>query len=86
MSNSLKYAFPGNRKGIITLSLSEKEGQLFLRVTDDGIGYDTASGIKGTGFGSQLIQLLTQQLEGRMTLIVDKGTEVYFEFHMGTAA
>nr|MBI1229478.1 tetratricopeptide repeat protein [Cytophagales bacterium] len=86
MSNALKYAFPNNRKGRITLSLSEKKGQLFLRVTDDGIGYDTASGIKGTGFGSQLIHLLTQQLEGRMTLIVDKGTEVYFEFYMGTAA
>jgi two-component system, sensor histidine kinase PdtaS len=86
ISNSLKYAFPDNRIGKITVSLSETDSHLFLKVCDDGIGFDTATEIKGTGFGTQLVSLLTRQLDGNMTLITDRGTAVIFEFHIGKAA
>lgn len=86
LSNSLKYAFPDNKNGKITITLAETDSHLFLKVTDDGIGFDIDSGIKGTGFGSQLVSLLTKQLDGKMTLITDRGTEVFFEFHIGRAA
>jgi two-component sensor histidine kinase len=42
--------------------------------------------IQGSGFGSELIRLLTMQLEGKMTLIKQKGTEVSFEFQLNKAA
>jgi two-component sensor histidine kinase len=40
----------------------------------------------GTGFGSQLIQLLTEQLDGVMTLVVKEGTAVSFDFQLYKAA
>ena len=86
MSNSLKYAFPDNRCGRITITLSETDSHLFLKVSDDGIGFGTDTEIKGTGFGTQLVILLTEQLDGKMTLITTEGTEVFFEFHINRAA
>jgi len=86
VTNSLKYAFPGNRKGKITISFSETDSHLLLKVCDNGVGFDKDTGIKGTGFGSQLVDLLTKQLDGNMTLITSRGTEVFFEFQIGKAA
>lgn len=86
MTNSLKYAFPDGRKGKITISLSESNSHLYLRMADNGIGMDKNTKIKGTGFGTQLVKLLTQQLDGKMDLITQSGTEVYFEFQTGKAA
>ncbi|HSI75154.1 MAG TPA: tetratricopeptide repeat protein [Lunatimonas sp.] len=86
ITNSLKYAFPDNRNGKITIALSETDSHLFLKVCDDGVGFDGSTGIKGTGFGTQLVKLLTKQLDGNMTLITSRGTEVFFEFQIGKAA
>ncbi len=86
LSNSIKYAFPEGRKGKINVSLSEKEDHLLLHVSDDGIGMSENPKIQGSGFGNQLIGLLTRQLEGKMTLIADSGTEINFEFQMHKAA
>lgn len=86
ITNSLKYAFPGHREGKITISLYQNNAHLYLHFADDGIGMDTKSKIKGTGFGTQLIKLLTQQLDGKMTLSTQFGTEVYFEFYFEKAA
>lgn len=86
ITNSLKYAFPENREGKITISLYQNNAHLYLHYADDGIGMDSKSKIKGTGFGTQLIKLLTQQLDGKMTLSTQSGTEVYFEFHFDKAA
>lgn len=86
MTNSLKYAFPDNRKGKIRVSLREENAHLYLSIADDGVGMENNTQIKGTGFGTQLVRLLTQQLDGKMTLITQKGTEVFFEFQIENAA
>jgi two-component system, sensor histidine kinase PdtaS len=86
MTNSLKYAFPEGKKGKITISLSETNSHLNLRIADNGIGMDKNGKITGTGFGTQLVKLLTQQLDGKMTLTTQTGTEVVFEFQIGKAA
>jgi two-component sensor histidine kinase len=86
ISNSLKYAFPNQQTGQICVSLEEKDGSLFLKVADDGIGIMENSTVQGTGFGSELISLLTRQLDGKMTLVNDAGTEFNFEFILNKAA
>lgn len=86
ITNSLKYAFPGNRKGKITIALSETDSHLLLKVCDNGIGFEKSTVTKGTGFGTQLVGLLTKQLDGKMTLITSRGTEVFFEFQISKAA
>ncbi len=86
LSNALKYAFPGNRKGQIQVSLHQHGSVLHLVVSDDGVGKDSSAEYMGTGFGTQLIALLTTQLDGEMQLVVDRGTSVSFNFQLSKAA
>ncbi|WP_424290378.1 histidine kinase dimerization/phosphoacceptor domain -containing protein [Eudoraea sp.] len=86
VTNALKYAFPEDRKGEILIKLCYSANCLHLEVSDNGIGKNTRDKIEGTGFGTQLIELLTRQLEGKMTLNIKKGTAVSFEFQQHKAA
>jgi two-component sensor histidine kinase len=79
ITNSLKYAFPDRRDGRIELRLQQEDAEhLELSVADNGVGKVAGISPKGTGFGSQLIQLLTQQLQGVMQESVGDGTSVTF--------
>lgn len=86
LTNALKYAFPENRHGEVRIRLQNKSGILQLEVSDNGVGKKNQNKISGTGFGSQLIGLLTRQLEGIMTLNIKKGTAVSFQFQQYKAA
>lgn len=87
LTNALKYAFPNNEKGVIKIGLSKtNNGTLSLIFTDNGVGKEKDVASKGTGFGTQLIQLLTQQLNGNMEESHDLGTSYIFHFKLSTAA
>ena len=87
LTNSMKYAFPNGESGKLCISLSENHNQLLLEVSDNGVGKPLSGGEnEGTGFGTQLINLLTRQLEGNMSLSVKDGTSVSFEFQHHKAA
>lgn len=79
MTNALKYAFPGNGNGKINVSLKAGDDRhLHLSIADNGIGKNKNEKIKGSGFGSQLITLLTHQLRGTMQEEYLNGTKVSF--------
>ena len=65
VSNSLKYAFPGGRRGEICIGLrSSNENRLILTVSDNGIGLPPdIDQRKSESLGLQLVSMLTQQLE-----------------------
>ena len=87
LTNALKYAFPDDAKGNISISLSKSNPDvLTLKVSDNGIGKTKGLAPKGTGFGSQLVQLLTQQLNGEMKEDNQNGTSVSFHFKLNSAA
>lgn len=87
LTNSLKYAFPEGTKGKIKISLAKPDTKtLTLNVTDNGVGKTIGLPAKGTGFGSQLVQLLTQQLNGSMQEQTQNGTSVSFVFNLDKAA
>ncbi len=86
LSNALKYAFPNNSNGKICIRLQKHDSILHLEVSDNGIGKSTSKESVGTGFGTQLIALLTAQLDGVMNLAVDQGTVVTFDFQLPKAA
>lgn len=87
LTNSLKYAFPEKSKGIVQISLSKpKPGILTLTVSDNGVGKIKGQQVRGTGFGSQLVDLLTRQLNGEMTEITEIGTSTKFMFRISKAA
>ena len=85
LTNTLKYAFPQGQAGKVQIKLhKQKDGMLQLEVSDNGVG---KSGIThGTGFGGQLVALLTQQLGGTMREEISNGTKIYFEFKNTKAA
>ncbi len=76
VSNSLKHAF--NDKGEITLTIEPFEGSRFkLTYEDNGKWKD----IEGGSFGMQLIDVFTDQLEGKFERkVTDTGTHYSFEF------
>lgn len=80
LTNALKYAFPDGVKGQINISLKKENNNLLLNVSDNGIGKTDGLKPKGTGFGTQLIQLLTQQLNGTISEDYKNGTAVSFNF------
>jgi two-component sensor histidine kinase len=85
LTNALKYAFPDGRKGRIQINLQKKDDNtLQLSIADDGVGKSGA--IKGTGFGGQLVSLLTKQLGGELREEVKSGTMIYLDFKVKKAA
>lgn len=81
ITNALKYAFPINTLGKIKLSLAEiGENMLQLSIIDNGVGKAENASIKGTGFGTQLVDLLTRQLDGKLTQTVENGTMISIQF------
>ncbi len=87
LTNSLKYAFPKGEKGKIEINLVKSSNDtLTLKVADNGIGKIQNLPAQGTGFGSQLVQLLTQQLNGNLHEEAHNGTITFFQFKLDTAA
>lgn len=87
LTNSLKYAFPDGRPGEIRIAMSEEQqNELALVIEDNGVGLPGDGRTVGTGFGSQLVQLLTQQLEGDLKVESRNGTHIYLKFKTSSAA
>ncbi|MEM8524800.1 MAG: histidine kinase dimerization/phosphoacceptor domain -containing protein [Bacteroidota bacterium] len=81
LTNALKYAFPDGEKGKVYLSLEQIQPKgLQLVVADDGVGKTTSNVSTGTGFGSQLVALLTRQLNGTMLEESGDGMRHIFQF------
>ncbi len=86
LTNALKYAFPETRKGKVVISLKKVKGKLQLDVKDDGVGMAINNEETVKGFGTQLVALLTQQLDGKMLLNTHRGTSVSIQFQSKKAA
>lgn len=85
LTNALKYAFPNGSKGKIevTLGLKENKETLFLSVADNGVGLQKNKSdkeLQGTHFGSQLIHLLTRQLDGQIERFSNNGFRTLIHF------
>jgi PAS domain S-box-containing protein len=77
ISNSLKHAFPGDRKGTISIGfgLDPEKGEFILSYGDDGVGLPKGLDIKTQGtLGMKLITGLTRQLGGALELRSGEGT------------
>ena len=76
LTNSLKYAFPDNKKGNIYVSLKKTNEEAVIEIADDGVGVSNNFNInEAKGMGLQLINMLTQQLSGTLTVESNHGTK-----------
>jgi len=82
VSNALKHAFPHQRDGTITVSMTPSNtDSLILTVSDTGIGFPEGIDFRNTTtLGMQLVTSLVEQLEGTITLDRSEGTRFRIEF------
>jgi PAS domain S-box-containing protein len=64
VTNALKYAFPGETKGTVMVTLKRVPGELRLTVADDGKGVDPRRA--DSGLGGRLVEGFAQQLGGQV--------------------
>ncbi|NQT25854.1 PAS domain S-box protein [candidate division KSB1 bacterium] len=75
ITNSIKYAFPDERKGKIQILFKSVKDQYELTVIDDGIGLpDDVYFQKKGSLGMQLIHILTEQIGGSIEISREGGT------------
>ena len=88
VTNSLKYAFPDGRQGLIEISLWQNEqGKLCLRVADNGVGKAGAPVLKtSTSFGSNLVEILSKKLKGKPQVSHKNGYATLIEMEQFTLA
>ena len=84
VSNSMKHAFPGDRNGCISISFQNSgEGTYTLIVKDDGVGISDESLVENKGtLGMQLIETLTDQLDGKMDISNNNGSAFKIQFSL----
>ena len=81
VSNSIKYAFPFNRKGKIRIELIKEGNKINLKVSDNGVGLPDNLDVENTDtLGLQLVYTLVSQLDGDIQMITKKGTTFLFNF------
>ena len=83
ISNSLKYAFPNNRDGIIFVNLTVNKKNVKIEVGDNGVGIPQKVDVKNTQtLGLQLVDTLVEQINGTLKLNRNKGTIFSIEFNI----
>ena len=81
VSNSLKHAFPNNKKGTVQLSLISNNDEYTLTIHDDGIGFPEDVDFRNTNsLGLQLVNNLVDQIDGQITLTKSHSTEFKIVF------
>jgi two-component sensor histidine kinase len=85
VSNSMRHAFPDDRRGTITISLHVEDNVALLRVSDDGVGMGEDAEA-GDGLGMQLIRGFATHLGGEAEFAGGTGTSVSVRFPLAAAA
>ncbi len=81
ITNSLKHAFPKNRKGEITIKFYKKGKTYHLTISDNGIGFPQELDFKkAESMGLDLVNSLISQINGRIELSRDKDTAFKITF------
>lgn len=81
LTNIAKYAFKGRNEGEIFISASVTGDHVKLIVKDNGVGIeDLMKSQTSKGLGLQLVNLLTNQLDGKLTIDGENGTTFMLEF------
>ena len=82
ITNAIKYAFPNDRNGTITISLTNTSANNYLlTISDNGIGMPSQPGNRRAGsLGISLMTGLAEDLEGKFTIENDNGTRLKISF------
>ena len=75
ITNAYKYAFPGDRKGVIRVRLFQaSEDKFNIVISDNGVGLPPDFTMKTThSMGSQIVGILIEQIEASLTVTGNDG-------------
>jgi two-component sensor histidine kinase len=83
LTNIMKSAFIGRDDGLIKVSASLKGKNVSIIIQDNGSGIpETVDFEHSTGFGLQLVWMLTKELMGTIRIERIKGTKIILEFEL----
>lgn len=81
ITNALKYAFKNKKAGEIFIGISEKEKTVYIQIEDNGVGLPEGFNyLKTETLGLQLVVTLVEQLDGKLELKSEKGTNYLITF------
>jgi two-component system, sensor histidine kinase PdtaS len=82
VTNAIKYAFPGDRRGQITISMERiADKRIKLSIADNGIGIpDNWNKIQRNSLGLRLMKGLSDDVRGNFNLENTNGTTITLEF------
>ncbi len=81
LTNTMKHAFIGRDRGLITLSASHNKNHVVIIIQDNGVGVpETVSFENSTGFGMQLVGMLVEQIDGSIRIERGTGSKFVLEF------
>jgi two-component sensor histidine kinase len=84
VANSLKYAFPDQRLGLILVSFTREDDHYHLLIKDNGVGM--SGGIKGSGVGLHLLHGISRAIKGEIDIrSTSKGTSTSVKFEAPVA-
>ena len=88
LSNALKYAFPGEKTGKVTIRFKGSgRGTYTLTIADNGIGLPGGIDLESaTTLGMELIRELTKQIRGSVTVVSDGGTAYTIRFRKNSVS
>jgi two-component sensor histidine kinase len=82
VTNSFKHAFPGNKKGKISIKMYECSAEDFtINISDNGCGISNSNPNNPDGLGLELVNSLVYQLNGKMDVKSEKGTSYSITLH-----
>ena len=80
-TNSMKYAFTERDSGKIAVEAFRRRGVIRVVYADDGVGLPSPADLEAvSGFGLELIKLLTKQIDGTVSVDSVNGTRYTLEF------
>ncbi len=83
LTNMIKHAFQGIDGGIISVSAKVAGKNVILIIGDNGVGIpESVDFLNSTGFGMQLVKMLTEQIDGSIRIERGNGTRFVLEFSM----
>jgi two-component sensor histidine kinase len=74
ISNSLKYAYPNGKSGILHVRMQKGNSYIEVTVSDDGIGFSKEDTEKSKSIGIMLVKMLSTQIKAELEMKSDKGS------------
>jgi PAS domain S-box-containing protein len=85
VSNSMKHAFPNDRKGKIDIEFKLEDGIYSMIVSDNGVGFPKDYDLEvSDSLGLRIVNSLTEQIDGQIELERENGTRYIIKFEEET--